>query len=230
MFTGIVEGTGVVTSIKRMGKGINLSLKPFPGFESHIGDSVSVNGVCLTVVKAGEDVVFNISPETLRNTNLGDLKINERVNLERAMRMGDRFGGHIVTGHVDGVGVLIERKVEGEYTHYRFGVSDQILRYTVTKGSVAVDGISLTVTGLDNGSFSVAIIPHTLRVTNIGERKRGDRVNIEVDIIGKYIERFMRGREKDEDLMSLLIERGFVEKGLQERSLQAEDAREEIQI
>lgn len=210
MFTGIVEGTGRVTSIRRLGKGVDLSIKPFSGFETKIGDSVSVNGVCLTAVQKNGEILFNVSPETLRNTNLGDLKVNDIVNLERALRVGDRFGGHIVTGHVDGVGRLTEKWVEGEYTFYKFEVPDEIWRYIVIKGSVAVDGISLTVTGLDNRSFNVAIIPHTIKVTNIGEKRIGDRVNIEVDIIGKYIERFLGERNKDNNIMALLKNSGFL--------------------
>ncbi|GAB4545992.1 MAG: riboflavin synthase [Thermodesulfovibrionia bacterium] len=209
MFTGIVEGTGTVTSIKRLGKGVDLSIKPFSGFETNIGDSVSVNGVCLTVVEKGGHLLFNVSPETLNATNLGELKVNDIVNLERALRIGDRLGGHIVTGHVDATARLIDKRTDGGYTFYRFEPPSEILRYMVIKGSVTVDGISLTVTGLDNRSFSVAIIPHTMEVTNIGDKRIGDKVNIEVDIIGKYIERLLG--KKEDKLMALLKEGGFLE-------------------
>ncbi len=211
MFTGIVENIGVVTSIKIVGKGISLSVRPLSEFEIGIGDSVSVNGVCLTVVEKGENIGFNISPETIKSTNLGDIKVNDKVNLERALRMSDRFGGHLVTGHVDGVGRVIDKRREGDYTFYTFEASPEILRYIVIKGSIAVDGISLTVIGLDSKSFSVAIIPHTMTATNIGEKGIGDKVNIEVDIIGKYVERFMNLKDKEGNLMELLKEGGFTE-------------------
>lgn len=211
MFTGIVETTGIVTSLKKTGRGVDLSVSPRSALELEIGDSISVNGVCLTVVEKAKDMVFNISPETIRSTNLGDIRVNDMVNLERALRMGDRFGGHMVTGHVDGVGRVIEKRREGEYIIYTFEAPPQIMRYMVIKGSVAVDGISLTVIGLDSRSFSVAIIPHTIAVTNIGEKKIGDKVNIEVDIIGKYVEKFMGEREKSGNLMELLKEGGFAE-------------------
>jgi riboflavin synthase len=209
MFTGIVETTGIVTALKKAGRGIDLCVSPESGFDVRIGDSVSVNGVCLTVVSKVPEMLFNVSPETLRSTNLGELKVRDRVNLERALRLGDRLGGHLVTGHVDGIGRIIERRREGEYTLYRFEAPMDILRYVVVKGSVAVDGISLTVTALDNRTFSVAIIPHTMKVTNIGQKGAGDKVNIEVDIIGKYIERLMGQREKGDGLMELLRKEGF---------------------
>ncbi len=208
MFTGIVETTGIVTSVKKAGRGIDLSVRPLSDFEVRIGDSISVNGICLTVVKNDSDILFNVSPETIKSTNLGDIKVNDRVNLERALRMSDRFGGHLVSGHVDGVGRIIEKRKEGDYTFYAFEVSPDILRYIVIKGSIAVDGISLTVIGLDTRSFSVAIIPHTMTATNIGEKKIGDKVNIEVDIIGKYVERFMS--ERGGKLVELLREGGFI--------------------
>lgn len=210
MFTGIVETTGIVTSVKKAGRGIDLSVRPLSDFEVRIGDSISVNGICLTVVKNDSDILFNVSPETIRSTNLGDIKVNDRVNLEQALRMSDRFGGHLVSGHVDGVGRIIEKRKEGDYTFYAFEVSSDILRYIVIKGSIAVDGISLTVIGLDTRSFSVAIIPHTMTATNIGEKKIGDKVNIEVDIIGKYVERFMGERKRGGKLVELLREGGFI--------------------
>jgi riboflavin synthase len=212
MFTGIIETTGLITSLKRADKGMDLYVSPESEFETEIGDSVSVNGVCLTVVRRNGEMVFNVSPETLRSTNLGELKIKDRVNLERALRMSDRLGGHLVTGHVDGVGRIVEKKEMGDYTFYSFETSQEILRYVVVKGSVAVDGISLTVTRLDGRSFSVAIIPHTMKVTNIGGKVIGDKVNIEVDIIGKYVERFISQRGKGDNLMELLREGGFTDK------------------
>ena len=194
MFTGIIENTGIVSSVTSAGGGLRISIKPKIDMELQIGDSLAVNGVCLTVIERDGEVAFEVSPETIRNTNFGELKINSKVNLERPLRLSDRLGGHIVTGHVDGTGVIANKKQEGDYTLYAFEAPSCILKYIVKKGSVAVDGISLTVTGLNGNSFGVAIIPHTLNETNLGEKGIGSKVNLEVDIIGKYIEKFM-GRE-----------------------------------
>jgi riboflavin synthase len=163
----------------------------------------------LTVTELTGDISFDVSPETMRSTNFGELKIGCKVNLERALRLSDRLGGHIVTGHVDGTGTIIDKKRAGEYTFYSFESTPEILKYIVEKGSVAVDGISLTVAALDKGYFRVAIIPHTLSATNIGGKGIGDKVNLEVDIIGKYIERFIRRKDTGSSLSKLLEEEGF---------------------
>ncbi len=209
MFTGLIENIGTVSSIIRAKGGIRISISPKFDMEMKIGDSLAVNGVCLTVIESGRDIAFEVSPETIRSTNFGELKINNKVNLERPLRLTDRLGGHIVTGHVDGNGIIKNRKQEGEYTFYAFKVSPEILKYIVKKGSVAVDGISLTVTDLNSTSFSVAIIPHTLTATNIGDKGPGDKVNIEIDIIGKYVEKFMNRKDTDAGLEKLLKEKGF---------------------
>jgi len=209
MFTGLIENTGRVMHVSKTGGGIKLSLKPETDMEVQIGGSISVNGVCLTLIENAKNIAFEISPETLRSTNLGELKINDKVNLERALRLSDRLGGHIVTGHVDGIGSIIDKKPEGEYTVFTFETPAEILKYIVKKGSVAVDGISLTVTELDNRSFSVAIIPHTLNVTNIGDKGIGKKVNLEVDIMGKYVEKLMNAQNSDLKLAELLKEKGF---------------------
>ena len=211
MFTGLIENIGTVSSIKRAGGGLKISIYPESVIELQIGDSVSINGACLTVVETGRDIAFEVSPETLRNTNLGELKVNDKVNMERALRLSDRLGGHLVTGHIDGIGVIIDKRQEGDYTFYTFGAPPKILKYTVKKGSIAVDGISLTVIGLDMKSFTVAIIPHTLTATNIGSKGIGDKVNLEVDIIGKYVEKFVSKQNNDPSLMELLKEKGFTE-------------------
>jgi riboflavin synthase len=210
MFTGLVETFGTITAVKNTGNGIRLSVKPLSEFEVRLGDSVSVNGVCLTVTKHNGDISFDVSPETLRSTNLEKLKINDKINLERALRLSDRLGGHLVTGHVDGTGTIRDKKRAGEYTFYTFEAPADILRYIVKKGSVAIDGISLTVVDLDHRSFSVAIIPHTAAATNIGEKGIGDRVNLEADIIGKYVEKFLGRKDADSNLMELLREKGFI--------------------
>ena len=219
MFTGLIETVGSVASVEKTGNGIRLSLRPLTGFEAHDGDSISINGVCLTVTKnskgvsqyssAGVELAFDVSPETMRSTNLGELKAGDQVNLERALKLSDRLGGHIVTGHVDGVGVIKGKNQAGEYTFYAFQSSPEILKYLVKKGSIAVDGISLTVVELDNTSFSVAIIPHTLKATNLGNKGVGNKVNLEVDIIGKYVEKFLNRKDPDKGLMELLREEGF---------------------
>ena len=209
MFTGLIENIGTVSSIIRAKGGIRISIRPKFDMEMKIGDSLAVNGVCLTVIESGMDIAFEVSPETIRSTNFGELKINNKVNLERPLRLSDRLGGHIVTGHVDGNGIIKNRKQEGEYTLYAFKVSPEILKYIVKKGSVAVDGISLTVIDLNSTSFSVAIIPHTLTATNIGDKGPGDKVNIEIDIIGKYVEKFMNRKDTEAGLEELLKEKGF---------------------
>ena len=210
MFTGLVETFGSVTSIKKRANGIRLSVKPLSKFDLQTGDSVCVNGVCLTVTSHNGEISFDVSPETLRSTNLGELKISNKVNLERALRLSDRLGGHIVTGHVDGTGTIRGIKKAGEYTFYTLESPVEILKYIIKKGSIAIDGISLTVVDLDNRSFNVAIIPHTAAATNIGDKGIGDKVNLEADIIGKYVERLLGKKGPDSGLMELLKEKGFV--------------------
>ncbi len=210
MFTGLVETKEAVSSVTNTGNGVRLSVTQQTDFDLQLGESVSVNGVCLTVIKHKGEISFDVSPETLKSTNIGELKVGDKVNLERALKLSDRLGGHLVTGHVDGTGTIREKKLSGEYTFYTFDSSEEILKYIVQKGSIAVDGISLTVVGLDNRSFSVAIIPHTLTATNIGDKGIGDRVNLEVDIIGKYVEKFVAGKESVSGLANMLKEKGFV--------------------
>lgn len=205
---------GTVASVENAGNSIRLSVKPLQAFEVSVGDSVSVNGVCLTVTRplaSDSGLFFDVSPETMRSTNLGSLKIRDHVNLERALRLSDRLGGHLVTGHVDGVGTIRNKRQAGEYTFYSFEAPPEVLRYIVKKGSVTVDGISLTVVDRDSTTFSVAIIPHTLKATIIGEKCIGDRVNLEADIIGKYVEKFLKKDDHDKDLMALLKQKGFTD-------------------
>lgn len=211
MFTGLVENTGRVSSIKKFGGGLRVSIKPDVNIEVQIGESISINGVCLTVVENDKDIIFEISPETLRSTNFETLKINDKVNIERALRLSDRLGGHIVTGHIDGTGTIVDKKQKGEFTFYTFGAPAGILKYLVKKGSVAVDGISLTVIDINSRTFSIAIIPHTLTATNIWDKGIGDMVNVEVDIIGKYVEKFIGKKDSDANLMELLEEKGFTQ-------------------
>ena len=195
MFTGLVEETGRVASIES-GSMARLTIAAgTAGEDVKIGDSVAVNGTCLTVNEVdGETLVFYAMPETLRRTALGRISVGSLVNLERAMGAGDRFGGHIVQGHVDGVGKVRDVRPEGPRGGaeiWTFTVPNDVLRYTVEKGSVCVDGISLTVASLEEGTFAVSILPQTREKTNLRELKIGDRVNLEADVIGKYVERLL---------------------------------------
>lgn len=195
MFTGLVEETGRVVSLEQGGMARLTISTGLAGEDVRVGDSVSVNGACLTVneVDAGT-LVFYAMPETLRRTALGGLSEGSFVNLERAMGAGDRFGGHIVQGHVDGVGEVLEIRPEGDAEIWTFTAPVEVLRYTVEKGSVCVDGISLTVVSLGEESFAVSILPQTRRKTNLRELKIGERVNLEADVIGKYVERLLGPR------------------------------------
>jgi len=188
MFTGIIEGLGKVRSLFNG----TLTLEIARGFENDawkIGESVAVNGCCLTVVSAIGTLAFDLSPETLARTSLGGLAPGSTVNLERAMRADGRFGGHVVQGHVDATGTVISITPADNATIFRFQAPAEFERYLIEKGSVTVDGISLTVVNLKDAAFDVWIIPHTLQETNLSERKPGDKVNLEFDLIAKYVEK-----------------------------------------
>ncbi len=196
MFTGLIEGLGTVTSVEANGPGVDLSIQPGDDLENcettQIGDSVAINGCCLTVIRIEESVwVFQAGTETLSKTNLGTFQTGTKVNLERSLRPTDRMGGHFVQGHVDGTGKVDVIEAEGEWTNMCFKVPSQLTRQMVQKGSVTVDGISLTLVQVEHERFSVALIPHTLEVTTLGNRSVGDTVNIETDIIGKYMEKML---------------------------------------
>ncbi len=196
MFTGLIEGLGTVTSVEANGPGVDLSIQPGDDLENRettqIGDSVAINGCCLTVIRIEGDIwVFQAGTETLSKTNLGTFQTGTKVNLERSLRPTDRMGGHFVQGHVDGTGKVDAIEVEGEWTNMWFRVSAHLTRQMVQKGSVTVDGISLTLVEVEDERFSVALIPHTLEVTTLGNRSVGDTVNIETDIIGKYMEKML---------------------------------------
>jgi riboflavin synthase len=195
VFTGLVEEVGRVSRLEQ-GEMLSLSISAGRAAEdTREGDSVSVNGVCLTVGKAdGRTLSFYAMPETLRRTALGELIEGSAVNLERAMAAGSRFGGHIVQGHVDGVGEVLRVRPEGEAEIWEFAAPDSVLRYAVEKGSVCVDGISLTLVSIEEGSFTVSILPQTRANTNLAELGVGDRVNLEADVIGKYVERLLEPR------------------------------------
>lgn len=194
MFTGLIEDIGQVRRWRAGSEGGELVFETaLPGREITLGDSIAVNGCCLTVVrKAGRRLVVDVSPETLKRTSLADLREGGRVNLERPLQLNDRLGGHMVTGHVDAVGQITGVEPSGDFTFFRFRAPAAVGRLLVPKGSVAVDGISLTVNECTSRSFSVAIIPFTLAHTNLQDRGVGDRVNLEADIIGKYVQQFVK--------------------------------------
>ncbi|MGH8915110.1 MAG: riboflavin synthase [Acidimicrobiia bacterium] len=194
MFTGIVEHMGSVMSVESAGEGVHaiLDAGPLDGIEP--GDSIAVNGVCLTAVDVGRDgaVAVDMVKETLGRSNLAALQAGDPVNLERPMPADGRFDGHIVQGHVDGVGVVMSIEPEGQGKRMGVEVPQPLLRYMVEKGSVTVDGVSLTIASMTDEGFEVALIPHSLSVTTLGLRKVGEMVNLEVDVLAKYVERLLR--------------------------------------
>jgi riboflavin synthase len=194
MFTGIVEELGIVRAITPVSTGAHLSISATTVLEGvQLGDSISLNGCCLTVVLLDEGCYeVDVIEETLRMTCLGSLQVGDRVNLERSVRLADRLGGHLVQGHVDSVGTLISREPAPDGSVVvRIAAPASTLRYVVYKGSIAVDGISLTVAAIDTTSFSIALIPHTQDVTTLGFRQPGDKVNLEVDVLAKYVEKLL---------------------------------------
>ena len=212
MFTGLITEMGKILSLAPEGGGVALELSaPLMAAEAGIGDSIAINGTCLTVtVKDADKLRFHASSETLKATTMGALKGGDMVNLEPALRPSDRLGGHFVSGHVDAVGRVRSIVPEGQALRYEIETPQEVLKYLVDKGSVAGDGISLTVVKVTRDAFTLVIIPHTAEVTTIGGLKAGDRVNLEADILGKYVYRFMNRDDSDDDsLMESLKEHGF---------------------
>jgi riboflavin synthase len=195
VFTGLVEEVGFVSSLQEGEMlRVGISADRVTG-DTRAGDSISVNGACLTVGDVeGRMLTFFAMPETLRRTALGRLEEGSPVNLERAMAAGSRFGGHIVQGHVDGVGEVLDVRSEGEAEIWEFRAPESVLRYCVEKGSICVDGISLTIVSVGEGSFTVSILPQTRANTNLGALGEGSRVNLEADVVGKYVERLLEPR------------------------------------
>jgi riboflavin synthase len=193
MFSGIVEALGTVAELRPEPPGCTLVIRePKIASETAVADSISVNGCCLTVIETGEGTMaFQAGPETLKRTNLGDLRPGSPVNLERSLVVGDRLGGHFVSGHIDGVARLRQRKDHGEWSDFYFDVPRALSAQMASKGSVAVDGVSLTLVDCEPDVFSVALIPFTLAVTTLGSLQVGGKVNIETDILAKYVQRLV---------------------------------------
>lgn len=204
MFTGLVQGMGRVVDLLPEANGVRLRIGPPPPLDEddrpsdqvQIGESIAINGCCLTIVSADDDTwEFQAGSETLSRTNLGKLATGDAVNIERSLKVGDRLGGHIVQGHIDGIAEVLRIEPEGEWTKLWFQVSRDLTSQMVSKGSVAVDGVSLTLVDVTRDSFSVALIPHTLQVTTLGMRQLNDPVNIETDILGKYVQKLLHTAE-----------------------------------
>jgi riboflavin synthase len=195
LFTGLVEELGAVARITDQGPGIELTVHcPLVASDAVLGDSIAINGCCLTVTKVqGDHLSFQAGSETLSRTSLGNLQVGDGVNLERSLAVGQRMGGHYVTGHVDALGQIELRIDDGPWAEFWFKVPPELTRQMASKGSVAVDGISLTLVAVEADRFSVALIPHTLQVTTLGQKKPGDVVNIETDLLAKYVQRQLRG-------------------------------------
>ncbi|NTU42398.1 MAG: riboflavin synthase [Nitrospirales bacterium] len=214
MFTGLILELGEAVSLKKGTEGGILTVKaPESSQDAAMGDSIAVNGICLTVVAINKELLsFDVSSETLRSTNLGGLKSGEKVNLEPSLRPNSRMGGHFVTGHVEDVGRIRSRSQTGNAVRIEIEAPEGVLKYLVEKGSVAVDGISLTVVDVMRDAFSLVIIPHTARMSTIGIKGKGETVNLEPDILGKYVAKFLsRGNEdSDSRLLSALKGSGFI--------------------
>ena len=214
MFTGIIEDKGKVLRVEYRGqeKRLTIGLPPYLT-EVQLGDSINVNGVCLTIARNKEQTIeLDLSQETLERTILSELREGDQINLERALKLTDRLGGHIVTGHIDGIGVIVEKRKERDFFQLRIRIPESVSRYVVQKGSIAIDGISLTVNEYEGGEIQITLIPYTIEKTTLMDKKVGDRVNVEADILGKYVEKlFGRGDRKSGNMdLSFLKEHGFI--------------------
>jgi riboflavin synthase len=218
MFTGIIEAVGTISSLDNLGQDIRLTVQAgkMDMSDVHIGDSIATNGVCLTVVDKGDNYYkADVSAETIKYTGFAHYQSGSSVNLEKAMRTDSRFGGHIVSGHVDGVGEVESITEHTRYVEVWVKAPDELAKYIAHKGSITVDGVSLTVNEVNGASFMLWLIPHTLKETVIGRYKVGTQVNLEVDVIARYLERLMLGdkaasNEKSDISMGFLAEHGFL--------------------
>ncbi len=199
MFTGLIERVGKIKNVRYVGGDMRLSVAvPDWAEECAVGDSVAVNGACLTVTEIENGALsMDVSAESVSRTTLGALKTGSEVNLERALRLSDRLGGHLVSGHVDGIGTIVKKEKKYESWIFRIEIAEALSRYTIEKGSIAVDGVSLTINACEKDFFEVNIIPETGKATTLLKAKRGDQVNIETDLVGKYIEKFLTFRESN---------------------------------
>lgn len=207
MFTGIIEETGKITAIRRGGGSCQIQIQADEVVkDTKVGDSIAVNGICLTVTSlTDKGFTADVMPETLNRSSLGSLKPGSSiVNMERAMQLGGRFGGHIVSGHIDGIGKITQIREDGNAVWYEISASSDILRYIIEKGSITIDGISLTVAKVDGRGFSVSVIPHTRAVTALSQKRVGDIVNLENDCIGKYVEKLMGGSLNKSDMNKVM--------------------------
>ena len=214
MFTGLVEGIGKIKGLSRFGEDLSLTISPlFEMADLRIGDSVSVDGVCLTVTRVNQGSFrLDVSVETLSRSTLTGSQVGDEVNLERALRLSDRLGGHLVSGHVDGVGKILKKEQKQRSWVLRFGFEKSLLKYVIEKGSVTVDGISLTVNRCDDQGFEVNVIPQTGRETGILRKKVGDPVNIETDLIGKYVEKLFPKSDEPQAKKASLIDEKLLRK------------------
>lgn len=216
MFTGLIEEIGEVDKISKGAQSAQITIKSKKVLgDIKLGDSISTNGVCLTVVKFDKNsFIVDVMPETMRRSNLKNIKSGSRVNLERAMQLGDRLGGHIVSGHVDGIGIIKSIDKEDNATWVSIETSLDIMKYMINKGSVTVDGISLTIAKVEDGVFKVSIIPTTKGETTLLDKHVGDELNVECDVVGKYIERFMIFNQEEASKSSIdinfLKKNGFI--------------------
>ncbi|WP_226581564.1 riboflavin synthase [Halobacillus litoralis] len=199
MFTGIVEEIGTLKSVKNKTEALEVKVSADVVLkDAKLGDSISVNGVCLTVTDLTDGTIsFDVMPETYRATNIHELKQGDPINLERAMAAGGRFGGHLVSGHIDGTGKIVSKKPESNAVYYEVQLPEELIHYFVYKGSIAVDGTSLTVFGVEEDKVTISLIPHTMEHTVLGGKGPGDRVNIECDMIGKYVAHFLSGQQNE---------------------------------
>ncbi|MGD8251857.1 MAG: riboflavin synthase [Desulfobacterales bacterium] len=198
MFTGIIEGMGHISALRTTDKGTRMTIEAgFSLKDVSLGDSIAVNGACLTAAHIEHSrFAADLSPESMTTTTFGNARPGDKVNLERALRLSDRLDGHLVSGHVDGTGTLRSRTRSGNAILVRIEAPEHIIRYMIHKGSVAVDGVSLTINQITADAFDVSIIPHTASLTTVGLKQPGERVNIETDLIGKYVERFIKPRDR----------------------------------
>lgn len=216
MFTGLIQSIGKVRSLKRQADSAQLQISSnLVNAELQLGESIAVNGACLTVTAwDSSSFTVDVSPETLTCTTLGQFRANHPVNLERAMRLSDRLGGHLVSGHIDCVATVRRRYLDQNVIRFEFAVTPEVMRYLVQKGSVAVDGVSLTVNQVEKDMFSVAVIPHSLEMTTLKDCREGSQVNIETDLIGRYVERLLQGeidsQNKQKVDLDFLAKNGFL--------------------